>query len=152
MKTRVLLALIISVALSACSKDKFQTVPQLKVKSKNTDVVALNGTLRVTLEYTDKEGDVSDSLFIVRHRLNVNNGPIYPGPSAYKIPDFPNTDKGQIQMEFRYSLDLTFQIPRLRIIGTPNYEQDTMLLKFVVRDKAGNVSDTASTKVYVNRE
>lgn len=153
MKTRVLLALIISVALFACGKDKFQTVPQLKVKSKNTDVVSLNGTLRVILEYTDKEGDVSDSLIIVRQRLN-KNGPLILSPSPYKIPDFPNTDKGQIQIEFRYSQDLTFNIPRLRIIGSNpiQYERDTMLLKFVARDKAGNKSDTASTNVIVERQ
>ncbi len=75
MKTRIWLALIIVAGMIACGKDKFQTIPQLRLISKTPDVVPVNGTLRLNIEYTDKEGDVSDSLFIVRQRLNVR-GPV----------------------------------------------------------------------------
>lgn len=152
MKTRNLLAVFISLVAFGCGKGKFETVPKLKVKSKSTDVVAVNGNFNVTLEYTDKEGDVSDSLIIVRQRLNTN-GPLTPAPSPYKIPSFPDTQKGEFEVDFRYALDLTFNIGRIRIIGSNPiaYEPDTMLLKFVARDKAGNKSDTASTTVIVNR-
>lgn len=153
MKTRVLLAVITSLAVFGCGKGKFETVPKLKVVSKSTDIVALNGSFNVRLEYTDKEGDVNDSLIIVRQRLNVN-GPVTPAPSPYKIPNFPNTTKGEFEVDFRYSLDLTLNLARIRIIGSnpTQYEPDTMLLKFVARDKAGNKSDTASTSVIVNRQ
>lgn len=153
MKTRVILAVVISLAVVACGKDKFETVPKLSVKSKSTDVVSLNENFRVTLEYTDKEGDVSDSLIIVRKRLN-RRMPVTPPPSPYKIPEFPNTDKGQFEVNFRYIQDLTFNIGRIRIpgISPDQFEPDTMLLKFVARDKAGNKSDTATASVIVKRQ
>ena len=62
MKTVLLFAALILFGLVSCNKDKFQTIPQLKFKSKNTDLVPLNGSLRVTLEYTDKEGNKRTSL------------------------------------------------------------------------------------------
>jgi hypothetical protein len=153
MKTSVLLTIIIALTIIACDKGKFETVPQIKVKSKNTDVVPFNGNLRVTLEYTDKEGDVDDSLLIVRERLN-KRGPIRLPASPYKIPTFPDIDEGEFEVNFRYNFDLTVGLSPLRIPGSnpAQFEPDTMLLKFVARDKAGNKSDTASTDVIVNRQ
>ena len=153
MKTRYAASLFLFFVFLACGKDKFQTIPQLKYKSKNTDVVPVNGNLRVTLVYTDKEGDVSDSLIIVRNRLN-KRGPVVLPPSPYKIPSFPNAIKGEFEVDFRYNFDLVVGLTPIRITGSNpiRYEPDTMALKFVARDKAGNKSDTASTEVIVNRQ
>lgn len=153
MKTSVLLTIIIALTIIACDKGKFETVPQITVKSKNTDVVPFNGTLSVTLEYTDKEGDVDDSLLVVRERLNVR-GPLRPPASPYKIPTFPDIDKGEFEVNFRYNFDLTVGMTALRVPGSnpAQFEPDTLVLKFVARDKEGNKSDTASTNVIVNRQ
>ena len=148
-----ILAICLALAvLVACNKDKFQTKPQIKIKSTNTDIVPQNGTLRVTLEFTDKEGDVSDSLLIVRERLN-RKFPLVPAPSPYKIPTFPSTSKGEIEVDLDYQSGLVFGINPIAIPGSDpkQYEPDTMNLKFVVRDLAGNKSDTASLGVIVIR-
>ena len=100
---------LLLVVMVACNKDKFQTQPQIKIKSTNTDIVPVNGTLRVTLEFTDKEGDVSDSLLIVRQRLNAKS-PVTPPPSPYKLPTFPNTSEGEIEVELDYQSGLVFGI------------------------------------------
>ena len=145
----------------ACNKDKFQTKPQIEIKSTNTNEVGPNGTYSVILGFTDKEGDVSDSLIIVRERINLN-GPIVPPPYEIKIPVFPNTSEGEIQVDFPYNLDitgtaktsLTAGIPAIPIPGTgtpPQKENDTLSFKFIVRDKAGTKSDTASSSVIVIR-
>jgi hypothetical protein len=136
----------------ACNKDKFQTKPQIKIKSTNTDIVPVNGTLRVTLEFTDKEGDVSDSLLLVRERLN-SKAPVRPAPSPYKLPTFPKSQEGEIEVDLDYQSGLIFGINPIVIPGTSpkRYEPDTMNLKFVVRDKGGNKSDTASLGVIVIR-
>jgi hypothetical protein len=154
MKTWIWIALIIVVGMIACGKDKFQTIPQLTLRSKSPDVVPVNGTLRLNVEYTDKEGDVSDTVFIVRQRLNVR-GPLLLPPSPYDIPEFPHTDKGEFEISLLYQRDLIFNItPPIRIPGSnpAKYEIDTLRLKVVAKDKAGNKSDTLVVdNVYVIR-
>lgn len=152
MKTSLALAIIVVLGILACGKDKFQTVPQLKIKSKSTDVVPFNENLSIILEYTDKEGDVDDSLIIVRQRLNIKK-PLTLAPSPYKIPTFPDTQKGEFEVNFRYTFDLTVGLIPIPIPGTnpQQNEPDTMVLKFVARDKAGNKSDTVATNVIVRR-
>ena len=119
MKTRIWLAVIIVFGIIACGKDKFETVPQLTLRSKTPEVVPVNGTLRLNVEYTDKEGDVSDSLFIVRQRLNVR-GPVQLPQSPYDVPDFPHTDKGEFEISLEYQIGLIFGLPPLRIPGRPS--------------------------------
>ena len=152
MKTRIWLALIIVFGMIACDKDKFETKPQLELMSRNTDIVPVNGNLRLDIEFRDKEGDVSDSLLIVRQRLNKR------GPAQltlpYGIPDFPHTDKGEFEVTLNYQFDLTVSLPPLRIPGSNpvKNEVDTLRLKIVARDKAGNKSDTLIVdNVYVIR-
>ena len=153
MKTRIWLAVIIVFGMIACGKDKFETVPQLTLRSKTPEVVPVNGTLRLNVEFTDKEGDVSDSLFIVRQRLNVR-GPVQLPQSPYDVPDFPHTDKGEFEISLEYQFGLIFGLPPLRIPGTnpAKNEIDTLRLKIVAKDKAGNKSDTLVVdNVYVIR-
>ena len=153
MKTGIWLALIITFGMIACDKDKFETVPQLELKSRSTDIVPVNGTLRLNIEFRDKEGDVSDSLLVVRQRLNVR-GPLQLAPSPYGIPDFPKTDKGEFEVSLEYQFGLVFGLPPLRIPGSNpvRNEIDTLRLKIVARDKAGNKSDTLVVdNVYVTR-
>ena len=141
MKNRLLIFTTSVLLLVACSKDKFQTKPQLKLISLNTTIVIPNSTLQVLLECTDKEGDVDDSLIVVRKRLN-KRGAITLPPSPYKIPEFTNTSSIEFQLSLNYQFGLVFGIPPLRIPGTTFNEPDTLSLKFVARDKAGNKSDT----------
>jgi hypothetical protein len=153
MKTKFALAAIILFTIIACGKDKFLTVPQLSFKSRNTDVVPVNGSLRVVLEYTDKEGDVSDSIFIVRQRLNVR-GPVQLAASPYNIPDFPKTQKGEFEITLEYQFSLVFGLSPLRVPGSNpvRNEVDTLRLKIVAKDKEGNKSDTlVINDVYVTR-
>jgi hypothetical protein len=150
---RIIVFSLLAAAVVSCNKDKFQTKPQIKIKSTNyEDVVPRTGTLRITLEFTDKEGDVSDSILIVRERLNIKS-PVVPPLLPYKIPSFPNSKQGEIQVDLDYDFGLTTGLLPIPVPGsTPQQnEPDTMTLKFVVRDKAGNKSDTAFLGIIVNR-
>jgi hypothetical protein len=144
---KFLVAFTLLMLLIACDKDKFETKPQIKIVSVNRDVVEKNGSLQFLLEFTDKEGDVDDSLFVIRQRLN-KRGPVTLFPSPYGVPEFPNQSKGEIQVTLAYSEGLTFGISPLRIPGSnpAEFEPDTMRFKFVLKDKARNVSDTATSK------
>jgi hypothetical protein len=136
----------IALLVVACGKDKFETKPQIEIKSVNTNEnneLAFNQTLSVTIEYTDKEGDVSDSFYIFRERLN-SRDPLTLLPLPYKLPQFPNTPKGEIEVNLGFQTELTLNLPPIRIPGTSSeYEKDTMRLKFVAKDQGGNFSDTA---------
>ena len=155
MKIRIWLALIIVFGMIGCDKDKFQTIPQLTLKSRSPEKepVKVNDPLRLNIEYTDKEGDVSDSLFILRQRLN-QKGAVTPPKSPYDIPTFPTVDKGEFEITLDY-INLTFNLTAISIPGSGSpakKEIDTLRLKIVAKDKAGNKSDTLVVdNVYVIR-
>lgn len=132
-------------AVIACNKDKVETKPHVSFKSFNTDVVSLNEALRVTLNFTDQEGDL-DSLFIIRQRLNAR-GPSYK-VLPYGIPEFSGQNKGELEVTLSYASDLTLALSALPIPGSNprRYEPDTLQLKFYLKDEAGNVSDSTSPK------
>jgi hypothetical protein len=142
MKRFVFVAAVVLLVV-ACGKDKFETKPQITIKSVNTMELAFNQTLSVIIEYTDKEGDVSDSFYIIRERLN-SRDPLTLLPLPYKLPTFPHTPKGQIEVNLGFQNELTLNLPPIRIPGTSSsYEPDTMRLKFIAKDLGGNFSDTA---------
>jgi len=154
MKARILLAVIIIFGIIACGKDKFETKPQLEYLSRNTEVVEVSQPLRLNIEFRDKEGDVSDTLFIVRQRLN-KKGTVQLPASFYLIPDFPKTDKGEFEITLDYSQHLTSALTAIPIPGSGNpskKEVDTLRIKIVARDLGGNKSDTLVVdNVYVTR-
>lgn len=153
MKTGLFLTSLFLLFIIACGKDKFETVPQLKFKSRSTDIVEINGDLKLTIEFTDKEGDVDDSLILVRQRLN-KKSPLMLAPSPYPIPKFTATSKGEFVVTLTYQYGLILGITPIHISGSvpSRNEPDTLSLKFVARDKAGNKSDTLTVNnVYVIR-
>ncbi|MBI1342284.1 MAG: hypothetical protein GC171_05030 [Terrimonas sp.] len=148
MKTKILLPFVLLAVLVACNKDKFQTTPTIKIKNINTDVVeAPNGTLKVILESTDKEGDEGGGeITYIRVRTNIN--PI-PNPTLYDkidtvkytIPSFPKTSKKDIEIEIPYNF----------MDEDPN-KNDTMYFKFTLRDMGNNQSDTVSSKTVIAKQ
>ena len=135
----------LALLLAACGKDKFQTTPQLKIKSVSTKHLAFNESLSVLLEFTDKEGDVSDSFFIVRQRLNLHN-PLTMPPLPYPLPQYPKAQKGEIEVNLDFQTGVILALEPIRIPGSnpEQNEPDTMILKFVAKDKGGHYSDTAT--------
>jgi hypothetical protein len=137
----------------ACGKNKFTTIPQLKIKSISTDVVPLNGTITFKIQFTDKEGDVKDTLFIKKVRLNKKVVATIRDLITYVPPSFPDSKKGEFIVDLGYQNILSAITPPT-IPGTvpPQKESDTLLVKFVVRDSQGNKSDTVtSSQVIVIR-
>lgn len=146
MKNKVLLSLLVIVSIIACKKDKLATVPKIKITALNTNVVGLNGTLRVTLEFADQEGDLTDSIFVKKIRLNKNVVPTIRDSFRLKMPDFPANSRGQITVDLEYQAILSaINPPTIPGSNPPAKEPDTLLVKFAVRDKAKHISDTATS-------
>ncbi len=153
MKTKILLAVLMLAGLGACKKNKFETKPTLTLKSLSTKVVPFNGNLVFEFEVTDKEGDISDSLYVKKIRLNKRVVPTIRDSFAFSIPKVPDTRKVFV------SVDMSFQNFLISAInppttGTPaTKESDTLLFRFALKDKAKNISDTfISEQIVIRRQ
>jgi hypothetical protein len=146
---RILLVLVTctAVILIACGKNKFETTPKLEIKSISADEIHPGESLRVVLQYFDKQGDLSKGAFTYI-RVRTNTIPI-PNPTANDkvdtiftiLPEFP--DKSQAEIVQTISYNFMDENPDPLSLG----KNDSMYFKFVVTDKEGNTSDTISTKV-----
>ena len=100
------------------------------------------------LEFTDKQGD-PDSVFLIKSRLNKRppvGGLLNNMFLPFKLPDFPKQSKGEIKLTLDYETDLKTAVGTRDQPGAPNgKEPDTLIFNIVVKDKAGNLSDTVAT-------
>lgn len=146
MQKPVIYIAALMVVFIACGKDKFNTTPSLSIKSVNPSVVSPGGQLQILFEFTDKEGDVSDSIFVKKIRINQMQVPVDPIDSfGFKVPDFPKKSKGEIQLTLDYSLHLTAALNPPLQGNPPTPVPDTMVYRFALKDLAGNISDTVQT-------
>jgi hypothetical protein len=145
---------VITLVLLACDKDKFQTKPTIEIRAISADFVPLNGSLVIDLDVTDKEGDVQDSVIIIKKRLNKRVVTTLRDTLRYTIPGFPETPRTEMQVTIDYQSILSALNPPV-IPGSnpPQREPDTLQLRLAVRDRAGNTSDTVETgTIYVHRQ
>jgi len=139
------------IVVISCGKDKVETVPTVAFKSFSTDVVPQQSALRITLRFTDQEGDI-DSVFVSRQRINAR-GPQF-NFVGFAVPETNGENRGEITISMDYATRLTSGLNALRIPGSnpSRNEPDTLQLKFRLKDRAGNYSDsTAAQQVLVIR-
>lgn len=138
MKVKILIAFIAALVIIACNKGKFQTRPTLKLRSISTNILPVGGTLNISLEYTDKEGDLGgDTLLSIRTRSNRRPIPpttVSPDYLHNYIPEFPKKIQGQFEVKLGYGY-----------LHQSDIENDTIILRFIAKDNAGNISDTVTT-------
>ena len=130
--------LSLAILLIACGKDKYETKPKLEIKDYNSREIFVGMQLNIRINYFDKEGDLSQAPVIgILRRLNVFPLP----PSLDKVdtirtnlPEFPKNDDGEI----------TFTLP-YDFLKESTTENDTIMFRFAVTDRAGNTSDTVDS-------
>lgn len=124
-----------------CDKTTFTTKPQISFKNiSNTTLSATNPILFFEIRFTDKEGDVQDTLWVQKISKVCPNSPGVQFISKNKVPDFtsvPNQE-GVLEIGFAYNANIG-NYPVITGCGNRN---DTATFKFWLRDKAKNVSDT----------
>lgn len=145
MRRTLLIILVLGVVIAACNKDKFQSKPTLKLKSMNGNVIPVGAALLVEFEFTDKEGDVNDTIFVRKVRLNKQKVPTVRDSFGLAVPDFPKNTKGiiQVSMDNAFYLASALNPPKDPVTGKS--QSDTLILKFALKDRANNVSDTVTT-------
>jgi hypothetical protein len=98
----IIIAGLAVMILAACSKDKFKTEPQIKIKSVKPSAANKGDVITFISSFTDDEGDVQDSVLIVFKRFN-GNTPLSTDTFRYKMPGgIPETRQGEIIIHFGY--------------------------------------------------
>ncbi|MES2005774.1 MAG: hypothetical protein V4450_14745 [Bacteroidota bacterium] len=144
MKTKLLILLAIPVLFYACKKDAYTTKPQLSVKSISSTTLSQGNLLLFQIEFTDKEGDIQDTLWVqkVSRACPTSSGAQFLSP--YKVPNFTPTSnlKGILEIGYGYNAN----VQGYQTITGCNNRNDTGYFRFWLKDKAQNVSDTLVTQ------
>ena len=127
--------------MASCKKNKYNTVPSLKFKSVNTTLLKPGQTLVFTLKFTDLEGDLTDTVWVIKKEPKCIASNF---TAPYHLPAFP-TSKNQ-----EGELVISFSYPNVN--PQCSGKNDTAVFKFVLRDKALHKSDTAvSSTIIISR-
>lgn len=149
MKAKLLYLFVFIGTLSACTKDQFQTKPQLKLKDVKTSLIqtqggTVGGIVEFDLEVTDAEGDIQGEIMIDKIFTGTNN---CPGNTItnlrYPIPEFPSSQNQKVIVRVKISNIVLSGY--LLITNKCNSFPDISYFNFAITDKAGNVSDTLRT-------
>jgi hypothetical protein len=134
---------------TSCGKDKLRTKPSIKLKSISTrELQTVNDPhLIVEFDYADKEGDIGGdhALWVKKTYLNQRITKLLEPDSfslAVPVPTVPRQD-GQIEAHILASAIYLAEDP-----GNPR-QPDSINLRFVLRDAAGNTSDTLDAGMVV---
>lgn len=141
MKLKLVIALFV-LFFAGCKKDKFSTKPQLFYRGTTANVIGSGGFFNMTIGFTDKEGDIQDSIWIQRVSK------VCPGTlnttAKYKIPNF-NTTKS-IEGDFLIFFSTTnYGVPYFNV-GKCAGKDDTSYFRFWAKDLQGNFSDTIQSE------
>ena len=144
MKAKLLIPCLIFTILAGCSKDKYTTKPIITFKSVNTNTLDVGGLLEITLDYTDKEGDINNQLYVEKKTRNCGASDF---SQMYPLPtDIPSYKKGEVIVTFAYSPNAGYPVIKSPQCGSAtNLINDSCIFRFVLTDKANNVSDTIQT-------
>ena len=136
--------------VTGCTKNKFTTKPQLKIKSINSTDISGSQNLIFVLSLTDKEGDFT-SFFAVKKTVNTCPSSNFIDSSLFQLPqNFLDTKKRE--GEITITLDRIHRGANTCLAPGGGVKVDTAIFSFWTRDKAGNVSDTVSTQPILIRD
>jgi hypothetical protein len=136
-------ALFLSLIVISCEKTTFNTKPSLKFISAGSYDVSQGQFLSFDLKVTDKEGDISDTIWIwsfVRNRVCPGPNPFPPFP--YQIPDVPEKSNLDAEINITYIVGVTDPSAPIWNVNLCRGITDTTTFQFWMKDKAGNLSDT----------
>ncbi len=144
MKNILLVFLVLTLALLACSKDKFTTEPKVEIKSISPGIVNSGDVIRLRSQYTDKEGDL-DSAYIVYKWYNgttaVRNDTFRYNFSMLNLP--ADLKDAQLDVTFEYNTNNNqnmIPLPGVSLRDT------TASFGLVLVDKAGHRSNYAESE------
>lgn len=144
---RVLIYCLFVVAIAACSKDKFKTVPQVTIESFGPQEVRKGQIIQLRVTVTDKEGDLQDSIIIVRKRFN--------GTTLLSTDSSIRSSLAALGVPVKQKIEIQYFLPYGELLA--NYKEFQNLesvdrnfkMGIIVRDKEGNRSEYVETEAIV---
>ena len=143
MRNTIILA-IVSFIFFGCTKETYTTAPVLTYKSVNTTKLLVDQVLKFNLEFSDAEGDVIDTMFVQKVSLNCAASNFF---DRYPMPDFPTTKNlsGEILVSYANGINT----PGYITVASRCTYNDTCYFRFMLKDLAGNKSDTVKSDIIV---
>lgn len=132
-------------ALAACTKDKFETIPQINIDSFGPSEVTKGQVIRLIATVTDKEGDVQDSVVFRRKIYSVTTGNHLTTDSIVnnlKDIGVPSKNKFELQLSLVYG-EINEAIGPIQNNGSGVDRH--LSIEVYIKDKAGNRSTTVET-------
>jgi hypothetical protein len=123
-----------------CDKTTFNSKPALEFLGASSYDLRQGDLMSLRLRVIDKEGDITDSLFIRAATSRCPNNTVV---LRYLMPQLPakNNLDAEINIRFLIGVIGDFPIYNLNLCSGP----DTVNFEFWIRDAAGNISDTIGT-------
>jgi hypothetical protein len=147
---RPILLLLGFVFMAGCTKDKFTTNPQLKIKSINSTDISGTQTLQITLTLTDKEGDFSTFFFVKKTVASCPASNFTDSSGKFAIPQ-SFIDTKEKQGDVIVTFDKLNRGGNACAASGGGAKIDTAVFSFWTRDLAGNKSDSVTTKPIIIR-
>jgi hypothetical protein len=139
---------VLVVLLAACSKDNFKTQPTVQITSFGPGEVHKGMVFTFFADVTDKEGDVQDSVLLVRKRFTGQNL-LSVDTVRYSIANFGVPLKTKIQIEAKFDYG---EVVDGTIFQNLESVDRNFAVGIIVRDKAGNKSDyVESNKIVLKK-
>jgi hypothetical protein len=145
---RILVFCVLAAALAACSKDKFKTQPQVEIKSFGPSEVYKGQIFTLTATVRDKEGDVQDSLLLVR-KLFTGTIPLSVDTIPYSLANFgfPNKQQVDVTAEFSYG-----ELRDGYIFVNTQEKDRNLVMGLIIKDKAGHRSEYVESGTIVLKQ
>lgn len=141
---KLLALILVAGVLAACSKDKFKTVPQVDIKSITPDEAFNGAIIELLADVTDQEGDLQDSVIVVRKRFN-GDTQLTVDSTRLSLKGLGSPNKQKIELRVTVSYGRLF--PEYAIFQDLERTFDREFsIGLVVLDNAGNRSDYVESK------
>lgn len=141
---KLLALILVAGVLAACSKDKFKTVPQVDIKSITPDEAFNGAIIELLADVTDQEGDLQDSVIVVRKRFN-GDTQLTVDSTRLSLKGLGSPNKQKIELRVTVSYGRLF--PEYAIFQSleSNFDRE-FSIGLVVLDNAGNRSEYVESK------
>ncbi len=133
---------VVLLVWSACSKSAYPSVPTLTYTSVSPSTEVYKNNLILSYRVEDKEGDIDDTITIIKMYKNSKTKPLI---LKFKMPTIASTSdlSAKVNVLLDYFTD----------IGDPQaaYKNDTVIYAAFLKDAQNHISDTAfSEKIIIH--